>query len=105
VADLFEVPDEVAAAASSLADIGSAISSANAAAEPPTTGMVASGADDVSLGVADLFTAHALSYQNFSSQLMAFHLQFVQNLAAAANAYTDAEAQNTAAVADPGQSS
>lgn len=103
MSDLFGVPDEVAAAASELGNIGSTINSANSAAAFPTTGLVASGADDVSLGVAELFSAHAQSYQNFSGQLEAFHQAFVQNLTANAKAYGDAEAANTAALDNPWQ--
>jgi hypothetical protein len=103
VADLFEVPDELAAAAGDLGNIGSTISSANSAAAAPTTGLTASGADDVSLGVAELFTAHGQSYQNFSAQLEAFHQAFVQNLTSSANAYADAETENAAALDNPWQ--
>lgn len=62
MSDLFEVPDSVAAAASDLDHIGSTINAANTAVALPTTGLAAAGADDVSLGVAELFGAHALSY-------------------------------------------
>ncbi len=100
MSDLFEVPDSVAAAAGDLDNIGSTISQANAAAAFPTTGLVASGADDVSLAVAELFGAHGQGYQNFSAQIEAFHQEFVQNLAAGANAYNNAEATNASAIAD-----
>ena len=80
---LFGVPDAVAAAAGDLGNIGSTISQANTAAAFPTTGSVAAGADDVSLGVAQLFGAHAQDYQALSAQLEAFHQDFVQTLTAA----------------------
>src|SRR5271156_2910384 len=98
MSNLFEVPDAVAAAAGYLGNIGSTISQANAAAAFPTTGLVAAGADDVSLGVAALFGEHAQGYQTLSAQLEAFHQEFVQNITAGASAYANAEAANAAAV-------
>jgi hypothetical protein len=106
MSDLFGVPDAVAAAAGDLDNIGSTISQANTAAAFPTTGLVAAGADDVSLGVAQLFSAHAQDYQSFSAQLEAFHQDFVQNITAGASAYANAEAANAKAVGNswqPGQ--
>jgi PE family len=103
MSDLFEVPDAVAAAAGDLDNIGSTISRANAAAASSTTGLVASGADDVSLAVAELFGAHGQGYQNFSAQIETFHQDFVQNVSAGASAYANAEAANAAAVANPWQ--
>ena len=106
MSNLFEVPDAVAAAAGDLDNIGSTISQANTAAAFPTTGLVAAGADDVSLGVAQLFGAHAQDYQAFSAQLEAFHQDFVQNLTAGASAYANAEAAGAKALTNswqPGQ--
>ena len=103
--DLFAVPDAVAAVAGDLDNIGSTISQANAAAAFPTTGLMAAGADDVSLAVAELFGAHGQAYQHFSAQLEAFHLQFGQHISAGASAYANAEAANAAAVANPRQTS
>jgi hypothetical protein len=101
MSDLFGVPDAVAAAASDLGQIGSTISAANAAAAFPTTGLAASGADAVSLGVAALFGAHAQAYQTISAQIEAFHQDFVQNLSAGATAYANAEADAAAALDPP----
>lgn len=42
------MPEMMASAATDLASIGSTISSANAAAAVPTTGLLAAGADEVS---------------------------------------------------------
>lgn len=49
-------PEMVAAAANNLAQIGSTLSAANAAALAPTTGVLAAGADEVSAAVASLFS-------------------------------------------------
>ena len=106
MSNLFEVPDAVAAAAGDLENIGSTISQANTAAAFPTTGLVAAGADDVSLGVAQLFGAHAQDYQALSAQLEAFHQNFVQNLTAGASAYANAESAGAKALESswqPGQ--
>jgi PE family len=50
-----------------LADIGSAMSSANSAAAAPTTQLVAAGADEVSAAVAAVFGTHAKGYQALSA--------------------------------------
>jgi hypothetical protein len=84
-------PEALVTAASDLAGIGSAISTANAAAVAPTTGVLAAAADEVSAQVAALFSEHALGYQQLSSQVAAFHAQFVQALGAGAGAYAAAE--------------
>jgi hypothetical protein len=108
MSDLFGIPDAVAAAAGDLENIGSTISQANTAAAFPTTGLVAAGADDVSLGVAQLFGAHAQDYQSLSAQLEAFHQEFVQNITAGASAYAQAESTSAKALEtswQPGQQS
>lgn len=65
-------PEMVAAAATDLANIGSVLSEANAAAAAPTIGVLAAGADDVSAAIAALFTAHGQAYQALSAQAAAF---------------------------------
>ncbi|WP_082277319.1 PE family protein, partial [Mycobacterium ostraviense] len=87
-------PGALLAAANDLAGIRSAISAANLAAAPPTTGVLAAGADEVSTGIAGIFGAHALSYQAVSAQTAAFHDQFVRALTAGGGAYASAEAAN-----------
>lgn len=78
------VPEFLSAAATDLANLGSTISAANAAASIPTTGVLAAGADDVSAAIAALFGAHAQAYQTISAQAATFHAQFVQTLSAGA---------------------
>lgn len=53
-------PELVVAAAADLAGIGSAISSANAAAAVNTTGLLTAGADEVSTAIAALFGAQGV---------------------------------------------
>ncbi|WP_084454282.1 PE family protein, partial [Mycobacterium interjectum] len=91
---VFAVPEMVSGAASDLANIGSTISTASATAAAPTTGMVASAADEVSASVAAFFSAHAAQYQAISAQVEAFHSQFVQAVASGAMSYAAAEAAN-----------
>src|SRR5271170_2128827 len=87
-------PEMMAAAAADLGSIGSTISAANAAVAGPTTQVLASGADEVSVAVATLFGAHAQAYQAISAQAAAFHEQLVQRLNAGAVSYGNAEAAN-----------
>jgi hypothetical protein len=86
------VPEMVADAATNLANIGSAVSAANAAAAAPTSRVLAAAADEVSETIATLFGAHALAYQELGAQAAAFHQQFVQLINAGAASYTGAEA-------------
>lgn len=81
-------PEMMATAAFDLARIGSQVSAASAVAAMPTTEVVAAGADEVSAGIAALFSAHAQEYQALSAQAAAFHDQFVHTLTAAARWYT-----------------
>ena len=87
-------PEYVAAAASDLANIGSSLSTANAAALGPTSGVLAAGADEVSAVIAALFGAHAQAYQALSAQAAWFHQQFVQLMNAGAGEYAVTEAAN-----------
>jgi hypothetical protein len=87
-------PEYVAAAASDLGKIASAISDANSAALAPTSGIPAAGSDSVSAEIAALFSAHAQAYQALSAQANYFHQQFVQLMSSGASTYADAEAAN-----------
>ncbi|EFD55231.1 PE family protein, partial [Mycobacterium tuberculosis 02_1987] len=73
-------PEMLAAAATDLAGIRSAISAATAAAAAPTIQVAAAGADEVSLAISALFGQHAQAYQALSAQATIFHDQFVQAL-------------------------
>ncbi|WP_186244571.1 PE family protein, partial [Mycobacterium simulans] len=87
-------PEALVAVAASAAGIGSEISAANAAALAPTIAVLAAGADEVSAGLAALFSAHAQSYQALATHAAAFHDQFVHNLATSAGLYSATEAAN-----------
>ncbi|MGB9222099.1 PE family protein [Mycobacterium sp.] len=88
------VPDIVTAAAGNLADIGSAMTAANAAAATPTTGLVAMASDEVSAAVTAVFSSHAQAYQNLGAQAAAFHDAFVRTLSGGAGAYLATEFAN-----------
>ncbi|WP_139830905.1 PE family protein, partial [Mycobacterium paraense] len=91
---LIAAPEFMNAAATDLANIGSAVSAANAAAAGPTTAVLAAAQDEVSTAVAALFSGHGQAFQALSAQAAAFHAEFVQALGGAAGAYTATEAAN-----------
>lgn len=92
-------PEYVAAAATDLANIGSAISEANGAAVLPTTGaFIPAGADAVSTELAAMFGAHAEAFQAISAQAAAFHDQFVQLMNLGSQTYAVTEAANVSSV-------
>ena len=87
-------PDMLAAAAADLESIGSALSAANAAAAAPTTGLLAAGADEVSVALASLFSGHAQAFQALSAEAAAFHQQFVQAMTNSGAMFASGEAAN-----------
>ncbi len=87
-------PDVMAAAATDLANIGSTIRAADAAAASPTTGILAAAEDEVSAVIAPLFSSHGEAFQALSAQAALFHEQFVQTLLHSASAFAGAEAAN-----------
>ena len=90
------VPEMMTAAATDLAGIGSELSEAHMAAAPPTVALMPAAADEVSAGVAHLFSRYAEDFHGLAAQAAAFNDQFVQNLRAGAFSYTDIEAALTA---------
>ena len=74
-------------AATDLASLGAAISTAHAASAAATTEVAAAGGDEVSAAVATLFSGHAQAYQQLSAEAAAFHDQFVRAVNAAAGSY------------------
>ncbi|MCV7076809.1 PE family protein, partial [Mycobacterium szulgai] len=90
----FVVPETVAAAATGLGEIGSAITAANAVAAVSTAGLLPAAGDEVSIGITALFRAYAQAYLALSTKAAAFHERFAQTLTAAGNAYASAEAVN-----------
>ncbi|MCV6985177.1 PE domain-containing protein [Mycobacterium shinjukuense] len=91
---VFAIPAALAAAATDIAGIGSAVGAANAAAAAATTGVLAAGADEVSVAIAGLFSADAEEYQALSARVAAFHTRFVHTLTVGAESFAGAEAAN-----------
>ena len=85
-------PDIFEAGTADAAQVGSAVSAGNLAAAIPTIELAAAGADEVSAGVAAMFSAHAQAYQAAAAQAATYYEQFVSNLHAAAVSYADTEA-------------
>jgi hypothetical protein len=85
------VPEMMTAAAADVATIGSALDAAHSAAAPATLGVASAAADEVSVGIAQLFSQHAQAYQARAGHAAAFQAQFVQNLKAGAVSYTNIE--------------
>jgi hypothetical protein len=94
-------PEMLAAAATDVGNIGSAISTASSNAAGPTTGLLPAAEDEVSTAIAKLFGAYGREYQAVVSQAATFHNEFTQALAAAGNAYLEAEAANSAPMSGP----
>ena len=90
-------PELLTAAAANLAGIGSSMSSLNAAAAQPTTGVLPAAADEVSVLTALQLAAHGELYQAVSAQAAAIHQMFVATLAGSGESYAVAEAANAAA--------
>jgi hypothetical protein len=82
-------------AAADLAAIGSNVNAAHMVAAARTTSVIPAAADEVSTGIAHLFSQHAASYQALAGQAAAFQEQFAQHLAASAGSFAHAEAANT----------
>jgi hypothetical protein len=80
------------AAATDLTGIGSNVSAAHAMAAARTLLVMPAAADEVSAGIAQLFSQFGQNYQALAAQAAAFEEQFVQILNASAGAYVDIEA-------------
>ncbi|OBI56682.1 PE family protein [Mycobacterium sp. E787] len=96
------VPEFVGQAAGQLENIGSALTAAHAASVRPTTNLVAAAGDEVSAGIASLFSSHAREYQAFNAQAAAFHTEFTNLLRTGAASYLGTEITNTAVAASGG---
>ena len=97
---LITAPEALAATAADVARIGTAIDAASAAAAGPISGLPAAAEDEVSAAVAKLFGLYGQEYRALVRQAAAFHSEFTQALAAAGNAYTQAETGNAALVSE-----
>jgi PE family len=84
-------PEMMTSAASDLAAIGSNVGAAHMVAAAQTTSVIPAAADEVSTGIAQLFSQHAANYQALAGQAAAFNDQFVQHSTAGAFSYADIE--------------
>ena len=85
-------PDVMTAAAADLATISSDLSAAHLTAARSTTGLVPAAADEVSSGIAQLFSHYGSSFQELAAKTTAFHDQFVHTLKSGATGYSTTEA-------------
>jgi hypothetical protein len=92
MAYVIAAPEMMTAAAADLATIASNVNAANMVAAAPTVAVVPAAADEVSAGIAQLFSQHAQGYQALAGQAAAFNDQFVQRLTAGAFSYASIEA-------------
>ena len=90
-------PTELTAAAENLQGIGSSLTTQNAAAAAPTTGVLPAAADEVSALTAVQFATHGQMYQAISAQAAAIHDMFVNTLGTSAGSYAATEAANALA--------
>ncbi|OBK22169.1 PE family protein [Mycobacterium asiaticum] len=89
---LLAEPEIMAAAATNVEGIGSALKAASAAAAGPTSRVLAAAGDEISAAIANLFGAYGDEFQLLHAQLATFQSEFQQSLAAAASTYANAEA-------------
>jgi hypothetical protein len=89
-------PEMMTSAASDLATIGSNVSAVHMVAAAPTVAVLPAAADEVSTGIAQLFSQHAADYQAMAAQAAAFNDQFVQTLKSGGAAYAQADATSAA---------
>jgi methionine synthase II (cobalamin-independent) len=89
-------PEMMTSAASDLATFGSNVSAAHMVAAAPTVAVLPAAADEVSTGIAQLFSQHAADYQAMAAQAAAFNDQFVQTLKSGGAAYAQADATSAA---------
>jgi hypothetical protein len=95
---LVTAPEVLASTAADVEKIGSAILDAKANAAGPTTGLVAAAEDEVSEAIAKLFGGYGQQYHAVLTKAAAFHNEFTHALAAAGNAYAQAEASSANAL-------
>ena len=62
MAYVIAAPEMLAAAATDVAAVGSTVSAAHMAAAPPTIGVIPAAADEVSAGIAQVFSRRAQDY-------------------------------------------
>lgn len=92
-------PEVLAAAATDVNEIGSAIRAVTATAAGATTKLMTMANDEVSRVVSALFSGYAEQYQQIIGQAAAFHDEFARALSAAGSGYASAEGANAGTMA------
>ena len=87
-------PEMMTAVAGDLGHIGSTLIEEHTAAAASTVGLVPAAGDEVSAGVAHLFSRYAADFHGLAGRAAVFHEQFVHQLSAGAHSYAGAEAVN-----------
>jgi hypothetical protein len=77
------------------------VSAAHMTAAAPTVAVIPAAADEVSAGIAHVFSGYAQDFQGLAGHAAAFHEQFVQHLTASARSYASTEAANAAVLQPP----
>lgn len=96
VSYVFAQPPALAAAATELSGIGTAIGEAAAAAATPTTALMTAAADEVSTAIANFFGGYGRQFQSINATLGSLYEGLVANLNSTVDYYVNAEAINTA---------
>ncbi len=91
MAYVIAAPEMMASAATDLAAIGSDLSDAHTAAAQAMQGLAPAAGDEVSVGIAHLFSQHARDYQALAGKAAAFQDQFGQNLKTSGGVYAAIE--------------
>ncbi|GAB2996661.1 PE family protein [Mycobacterium bourgelatii] len=96
-------PDSLMAAAADLENMANSIDAAHRFAAPATLAVSPAAADEVSAGIAQLFSQHAQAYQAVARDAAAFQERFIQNLTASGSAYAaeDLGSSHSLALTDP----
>ena len=84
-------PDMMTAAATDLSTIDADLSHAHSAATRATVALTPAAADEVSAGVAHLFSRYAQDFHGLAGKAARFHQQFAQNLRTGAASYASAD--------------
>ncbi len=85
------VPDLMSTAANELTHLGSTLDIARLTAAAPTVSLLPAAADEVSAGIANFMSTHAIAFQAMAQSASTFHQQFTHNINAAAASYSGAE--------------
>lgn len=91
MAHVIATPELMTVAAADLATIGSSLEETHRLAGPSILALSPAAADEVSVGVAQLFSEHAREYQTVALKAAEFQERLVENLTASSVAYASAE--------------